>query len=312
MLETVAEEAFTLLQKATDFSILEAYNDPKFLAETDENVVAIVTRGKGQVDKNLLSKYPKLQVVARCGVGLDNVDVAEATRLGVKVVNAPGSNAETIAEHAITLMLLLQRNLIHSVLEVKKGNWASRTSYEGDEVNEKTLGILGLGNIGKKVASIAKALGMKVQYWDMSQQDVPYRFRTFEEILRSSDIISLHIPLFESTKNLIDARSLSLMKANCILINTARGGIIDQQALTKALKNGQIAGFAADVLVNEPPATTEEILAMPNTLITPHVGSLTTRTYNYMCSSTVKNVLALLRSEAIDERNIFNLKSLST
>jgi len=225
-------------------------------------------------------------------------------------VNAPNSNADTIAEHTIALLLMLQRNLYNAVTMVKENRWQDRGSYVGDETHGKTLGIIGMGNIGKKVAKIASALGMKVIYWSSKKEDVPYTFVDLDTLLKTSDSISLHLPLTSKTENLIDKAAFSKMKTNALLINTARGGIIDQKELFQGLENKKIAGFAADVLVEEPPAKNDPLLQLKNVLITAHLGSLTKTTYTKMCTMTVKNTLAILRNEAPMENCVFNKKEL--
>ena len=314
LLETVADEALEILEKAADVNILAAYEPGFDLSGIyNKKVDGIVTRGKGQVNQALMDACPTLQVAGRCGVGLDNLDVAYATSKGIKIVNAPGSNAQTIAEHTLSLMMMLQRNLYRSVAEVKAGNWAWRNQFEGDEIYGKTLGILGLGNIGKKVTAMGTAFGMKVIYWDQAEApNVPYTFKSFEEVISEADVITLHVPLLPATKELINGATLSGMKKSALLINTARGPIIDQQALYEALKNGTIAGFAADMLTEEPPAKDEPLLTLPNALITAHVGSLTSRTYTKMCVDTVNNVLAIVRGQQPMEGCVFNRKELGT
>ena len=307
LLETIAEEASQLLVSDPIIHILTAYGDKPLSEILKENDIhAVITRGKGQVNTALMVACPNLKVAARCGVGLDNVDVKEATARNIMVVNAPGSNADTIAEHTIALMLMLQRNLYLSINEVKTGNWNARNHFQGDELNGKTLGILGLGNIGKKVAKIAKAMGMNVIYWRKNEHDTPYKYLPFEEVLKQSDIISLHLPLVPETKLLINTTALALMKPTAILINTARGIIIDETALFQALQNKTIAGFGADVLTVEPPSLDNPLLSHPRALITAHVGSLTATTYTKMCVSTVKNVLAILNGHEPELESVFN------
>jgi len=311
LLETVADEAMQLLKSTSDMNIITGF-DKAALQESIANnkIDAIITRGKGQVRDTLLNQLPHLKVISRCGVGLDNIDVAEATKRGIKVVNAPNSNANTIAEHTISLLLLLQRNLYSAITMVKEGRWIERGTYAGDEIHGKTLGILGLGNIGKKVARIADAMGMNVIYWSAQKEDVPYPFEDLDTVLRTSDCISLHVPLTTETEHLINAEALEKMKPTALLINTARGKIIDQEALSKALKHKNIGGFAADVLATEPPGINEPLLQYPNTLITAHVGSLTATTYTQMCVMTVENTLKILRGEKPASNCIFNRKEL--
>lgn len=311
LLETIAKEAMRLLEEATDVHILTGFDDSSLKENLrNKSIDAIITRGKGQVSGEPMDKLPNLKVIARCGVGLDNIDVAEASKRGIKVVNAPNSNANTIAEHTISLLLLLQRNLYNAITMVKEGRWQERGTYVGDEVHGKTLGILGLGNIGKKVARIADAMYMKVIYWSAQKEDVPYPFSSLDEVLRTSDCISLHLPLTTETEHLINTQAFAKMKPSALLINTARGQIIDQLALTEALENNRLAGFAADVLTTEPPEENERLIQHSNTIITAHVGSLTATTYTQMCVVTVENTLAILRGEQPAENCIFNRKEL--
>ncbi|HAH38746.1 MAG TPA: phosphoglycerate dehydrogenase [Algoriphagus sp.] len=307
LLETVAEEAMKILLDTKEFETVLAL-DEKSLQEAigNGNVSAIITRGKGQVRAELMDQLPQLQIIARCGVGLDNIDVEEATRRKIKVVNAPNSNANTIAEHTIALMLNLQRKLYSAFTMVKEGRWNDRGTYAGDELNGKTLGILGMGNIGKKVARIADALGMQVCYWSAEKEDVPYPMLSFEEVLKNSDVLSLHLPLTPQTSNLINAEAIGKMKEGALLINTARGPIIDQKALNDALESGKLGGFAADVLTEEPPSQNEPLISLPNTLITAHVGSLTKSTYTQMCVMTVNNTLSILKGMEPTKNCIFN------
>ncbi len=312
LLETVDPVAMKLLSEAKGIALFDGFSDnakKKVVSEND--IDAIVTRGKGQVNAVLLDECPNLTIIARCGVGLDNIDVTEATKRGIKVINAPNSNAATIAEHTIALILLLQRNLFSAINMVKQGNWQGRNEYKGDEVNGKTLGILGLGNIGKKVATIATALGMKVVYWSAKKENVPYLLVSLDDLLKKSDCISVHLPLTQKTENLLDRFAFERMEKKPMLINTARGKIINQQALLKALNTGMISGFAADVLAIEPPKENDLLIAHPKILITPHLGSLTATTYRQMCLRTVKNVLALLEGNDPDDGCIFNHRELS-
>ncbi|WP_281542063.1 NAD(P)-dependent oxidoreductase [Maribacter aestuarii] len=312
LLETIAEEAMQLLEDAKDISVRTGYDEQTLQSQLNAHEIdAIITRGKGQVRSSLMAKIPYLKVISRCGVGLDNIDVTEASQRGIKVVNAPNSNANTIAEHTISLLLLLQRNLYNAITMVKEGRWQERGTYVGDEVHGKTLGILGLGNIGKKVAKIADALGMNVIYWSAQKENVPYPFESLDTVLRTSDCISLHLPLTPETENLINTEALAKMKSTALLINTARGKIIDQKALNDALSNKKLGGFAADVLATEPPEENESLIKHPSTYITAHVGSLTATTYTQMCVMTVENTLNILRGEQPNGNCIFNRDQLT-
>ena len=303
LLETIAEEALALLEE--NANVYTGYTEGglnEVLGSVE--IHAVITRGKGQINKRLMEACPNLQVVARCGVGLDNVDVAEATARKIRVVNAPGSNAATIAEHTLALMLMLMRNLYRSVERVKQNDWNWRNQYAGDELNGKTLGILGMGNIGKRVAKLGEAFGMKVLYWSRTAQQLP-----MDEILKQSDIVSLHLPLTPQTNEIIDAAQLALMKPASFLINTARGALINHAALLDALNANTIGGFAADVLPDEPPVENLSVVQHPRAIVTPHSASLTAATYQRMCLLTVQNVLAILGGGQADLNSIYNRES---
>ena len=309
LLETIEDESFELLKNEKDIQLHLAWEGMP-AANILEKIDAVITRGIGQVNRALYDACPKMKVAARCGVGLDNVDVAEASKRGIRVINAPGSNASTVAEHTISLMLTIQRNLFEALSAVKNGQWASRSSFKSDELNGKTLGIIGLGNIGLKVANIAAAFGMKVIYWSPSKKEVPYLLVDKETLFRSADIISLHLPLNAETKDIIDEEVFNKMKRGAILINTARGALVNRDALLSALDTGKLAGYGADVPFSPPPTADDALISHPKSFITAHVSSLTATTYKNMCLSTVKNVLAVLHGQTPDPYCIFNATSL--
>jgi phosphoglycerate dehydrogenase-like enzyme len=309
LLETIEEESFEWLSNDENIQLYKAWEGMPASGNL-EKMDAVITRGIGQVNIALYDACPNLKVAARCGVGLDNVDVKEATKRGIKVINAPGSNASTVAEHTISLMLTIQRNIFEALSEVKKGNWASRSTFKSDELSGKTLGILGLGNIGLKVANIASAFGMKVIYWSPSKKNVPYHLVDKETLFQTADIISLHLPLNEETNGMINKEVFNLMRTGAILINTARGPLVEREALLDALDTGKLAGYAADVPFSPPPTANDALISHPKAFITAHVSSLTATTYKNMCLSTVKNVLAVLRGDTPSQGCIFNASAL--
>ena len=309
LLETIEDESFELLKNEKDIQLHLAWEGMP-AADILEGIDAVITRGIGQVNRALYDACPNMKVAARCGVGLDNVDVVEASKRGIRVINAPGSNASTVAEHTISLMLTIQRNLFEALSAVKNGQWASRSTFKSDELNGKTLGIIGLGNIGLKVANIAAAFGMKVIYWSPSKKEVPYLLVDKETLFRSADFISLHLPLNAETKDIIDEEVFNKMKRGAILINTARGALVNRDALLSALDTGKLAGYGADVPFSPPPTADDALISHPKSFITAHVSSLTATTYKNMCLSTVKNVLAVLHGQTPDPYCIFNATSL--
>ncbi|MEM7655755.1 MAG: hydroxyacid dehydrogenase [Bacteroidota bacterium] len=310
LLETLVEEAEALLAASGQVGMGLDEASRNAFCEAGP-VHAILTRGKGQVNPALLDACQGLEVVARCGVGLDNVDVRAATDRQIKVINAPGSNAQTVAEHALTLMLMLQRQMVPAALAVREGNWGIRNGFACDELQGKTLGVLGMGNIGQRVARLGAAFEMEVVYWDPYANLDPYESLAMHEVLRRSDVVSLHVPLLPETQHLIGQRELELMHSHALLINTARGGLIDQTALTEALQQEAIGGFGADVLEAEPPEAGELLLSLPNTLITPHVASLTSTTYRNLCVITAERVVAALDGRLTDTFAVFNREELA-
>ncbi len=309
LLETIAPEALELL-KRPDIELFEAYRQNVDQILSKNNIEAIITRGIGKVNTELLAKCPNLQTATRCGVGLDNVDVAACTSKNIKVINAPGVNIDTVAEHTLAMILMLERDLLNSIKQVKKGEWSKRNEYKGDEIKNKTLGIIGLGNIGKRVAELASAFKMNIIYTGPEKMELPYKYVKFEELLMQSDMISLHVPLTPETTHLINKSALSMMKPSAILINNARGAVVNENDLYEALKSKKIKAYAADVMENEPPDAENPLLKLPNVYITAHLASLTKNTYIEMCTSTVKNTLGVLFNEGYDPKSIFNFNDL--
>ena len=300
LLETLHADALALLAQVGE--VLVADNERDLGRAPFERVCAILTRSTGRVSRELFERCPRLQVVARAGVGLDNVDLVTAKELGIPVLFTPGANTATTGEHAIALLLALTRRIDPIARAVAAGRWRERANYDGDEAQGKTLGIVGFGAIGRRVASIADALGMRVVVAQHAGLVASYPLLALDELLRSADFVSLHLPLTPATRGLIGAAQLATMKPTACLINTARGALVDQVALHCALAQGELGGFAADVLDGEPPSPDDPLLACDRALITPHVASLTASTYRAMCVLTASNVLAVVRGEQPDAR----------
>jgi phosphoglycerate dehydrogenase-like enzyme len=220
----------------------------------------------------------KLKLVQLISAGYDHVDIEAARKSKVPVANNGGANAIAVAEHTIMLMLAVLKRVVRFHNDVVAGKWRAGNPNDSRiyELAGKTLGIVGLGNIGKKVARRAAAFDMAVQYYDIArltedQEDaIGARFVLLEELLRTSDVVSLHVPLTDRTRNLLGARELGMMKRSAIVVNTCRGPVIDEDALHRALTQGQIAGVGLDVFVEEPPAPSHPLFALPNVTLTPH------------------------------------------
>ncbi len=231
-----------------------------------------------QMGGEFFRSAPKLRLVQLISAGYDHVDVESARKAKVPVANNGGANAIAVAEHTIMLMLAVQKRLVRFHNDVVAGKWRAGNPAESRiyELAGKTLGIVGLGNIGKKVARRAAAFNMAVQYYDIArlsedQEDaIGARFVLLEELLRTSDVVSLHVPLTDGTRRLLGARELGMMKRSAIVINTCRGPVVDEDALHRALTQGQIAGAGLDVFVDEPPVPNHPLFALPNVTLTPH------------------------------------------
>lgn len=255
---------------------------------------ALIVRSQTQVTAKIIEAGKKLQVIARAGVGIDNINVDEATRRGIVVVNAPTGNTISAAEHTIALMLSLARHIPQANALLKSGKWR-RNEFMGTEVRDKTLGIIGLGNVGSEVARRAQGLGMKVIAYDPfisvdHARNLQVELIPLEQLLKESDFITLHIPLTSSTKELLGAKGLALVKPTVRIINCARGGLIDEKELVKALKEKRVAGAAIDVFSTEP-ATESELFECDNTIVTPHLGASTTEAQATAAIDVAKQII---------------------
>ena len=248
----------------------------------------------------VIASASSLRVIARTGVGYDEIDVPAATRNGVLVLTTPGLNSNAVADTAMALLLSLVRDVVRNDKNMRKGEWRDPTRM-GPELWSKTLGIIGLGSIGKRVARRATGFDIRVLAYDIVQ-DPEFAERhgvTYvdkEQLLAESDFISLHTPLNSDTRNIIDAQAISLMKPTAYLVNTSRGGVVDEPALYEALVDRRIAGAGLDVFVNEPPVGTP-LIELDNVVLTPHLAGLSpeaTQVVNYTC---VRNVVAILNGE---------------
>jgi len=239
---------------------------------------ALVVRSRTKVDRQVLERGTKLKLVARPGTGLDNVDVEFAKSKGITVVNSPESLVEAVAEHVVLLMLALSRKLPAADASMKAHRW-EKSSFEGRELRGKVLGIVGLGRIGKRIAEIARVMQMSVLFYDVITippevvSSLQARVVTLDDLFQTSDYVTLHVPMTPDTAHMVSQKRLSEMKPSAYLINTSRGGVIDEAALVAALKEGKLAGAALDVFETEPPSG--PILEAPNAILTPHIGGQT-------------------------------------
>lgn len=267
------------------------------LAVADAALTMVVDR----ISPEMLDGAPKLRIVANMAVGYDNVSPAEAAKRGVVVTNTPGVLAETTADMAWALLMAGARNVVSSDRDTRAGGWTtwSPTAFLGQDVFGATLGIAGLGEIGEAMARRARGFEMRVLYASRTrkpeaEQRLGVEFVTLDELLRQSDFVSLHTPLTPQTRHLIGARELSLMKPGALLVNTARGGVVDQDALIAALGAGTIGGAALDVTDPEPLPLDNPLYAFPNVVITPHIASASLATRSKMAEMAAQNIIEVL------------------
>ena len=256
-------------------------DDPTRLMKEAASADAIVVRNRTQVRGELLAALAKCRVVGRLGVGLDNIDVAACEARGMQVIPATGANALSVAEYVIASAMLLLRGAYQSTSAVAAGQWPRAALSNGREIAGKTLGLIGFGSIGQLTAKLAQGLGMTVIAYDaMMDADHPaygasgVRAAGLDEVIAGADVVSLHVPLVDSTRNLFDADRIASMKRGAVLVNSARGGIVDEAALAAALRSGQLGGAAIDVFGHEPLPASPHFTDCPNLLLTPHVAGV--------------------------------------
>jgi (S)-sulfolactate dehydrogenase len=256
-------------------------DDPARLRKEAASADALIVRNRTQVRGELLSALDRCRVLGRLGVGLDNIDVPGCEARGIQVIPATGANALSVAEYVIAAAMLLLRGAYQSSSAVAAGQWPRPALSGGRETAGKTLGLIGFGSIGQLTAKLARALGMTVMAFDaMMDRDHPAYASLgvapagLDEVIASADVVSLHVPLVDGTRDLFDARRIGAMKRGAVLVNTARGGIVDEPALAAALRSGQLGGAAIDVFGEEPLPVAAHFADCPNLLLTPHIAGL--------------------------------------
>ncbi|MEK7650260.1 MAG: D-glycerate dehydrogenase [Patescibacteria group bacterium] len=270
----------------------------------DQNYDAVISLLTDKIDAEIFDASPSTKIFANYAVGYDNVDVPEAKKRGIIITNTPGVLTNAVAEHAFALLLAVSKRLVESDTFLREGKydgWAPLLLL-GTELTGKTLGIVGLGRIGSRLAQYARAFDLRVVYYDITansdfEKMTGAKFMAnVDELLKVSDFVSIHVPLLPSTKHLINADRLKLMKPHAILINTSRGPVIDESALVEALKNKTIRGAGLDVFENEPKLAAG-LADLPNVVITPHTASATEEARAAMSELVAKNILAVLKGE---------------
>ena len=297
--DAIAEEGVVILRNSAQVDI-KVKLKPEELKSIIGNYDALIVRSQTQVPANVIESGEKLKVIGRAGVGIDNIDVDAATRRGIIVVNAPTGNTVSAAEHTIALMLALARHIPKANSQLKSGIW-QRGKLVGTELRNKTLGIIGLGNVGSEVAKRAQAFEMLVIAHDPFvstnyARTLKVRSVSLDQLFQESDFITLHLPLTVTTKNLIGTRELAKLKPTVRIINTARGGLIDEQALVKAIEDGKIAGAAFDVFSTEP-ITDSPLFKNDKIIVTPHLAASTIEAQTNIAKDIAEQILTVLQGK---------------
>ncbi len=272
---------------------------PEQIAEKIGNFQVVVVRGRTKLSRELIEKADKCKIIARVGVGLDNIDEEAAKEKNIRVINAVEGATTAVAELVIGLMLSMAREIPRADREIRNGNWIKK-ELMGSELKGKYLGIIGLGNIGKRLGRLARALNMNIIGYDVVPIDEEFSKEVglmkadLGTLLSSADYVSLHVPLLDSTHHMINAEKLKLMKNTARIINTSRGGVIDEEALYNSLKEGNIAGAALDVFEVEP-ATGNKLTTLPNFVATPHMGAQTKEAQLLAANIIAEKIIQVLR-----------------
>ena len=264
---------------------------------------AVMTMVTDRIDRALMREAPRLGVIANMAVGYDNVSPGESAEEGIWLTNTPGVLAETTADLAFGLLMDAARNLTASDRDTRAGGWKtwSPTAFLGRDIYGATLGIVGLGEIGEAMTRRATGFSMRILYAGRTRKPEAdargFVYRSLEDLLAESDFVSLHVPYNAETRHLMGAREFALMKAGAILVNTARGGVVDQDALVAALSSGRLGGAALDVTEPEPLPLSHPLYSFPNVVITPHIGSASLATRSKMADMAADNILAVLEGK---------------
>ncbi|WP_342513551.1 phosphoglycerate dehydrogenase [Sporosarcina sp. FSL K6-1522] len=295
-IEMLEQQGFEVLENTTG----RTFTEEEIIEVAKEGVVGIIV-GVDPLPAHVLESCAQLQAVSKYGVGMDNIDLEKAQQLGIQVQNAIGTNNISVAELTIGLMFESARKLSQSVQTVKAMGWER---VIGCELTGKRVAVIGGGQIGKEVAKRCRGLQMTVTIYDPYFNDQAFldefnvqRSEHFDDAIRSADFVTLHLPVTTATKHIIDAKVFSDMKPTSILINTARGELVDEQALFEALSTGQIAVAAQDVYSQEPPVEGDPLVALPNFILTPHIGAFTQESVERMAIVSTQNLLNMLEDE---------------
>lgn len=301
MTQAVCPEGLALLKGKVDYYVADD-GDPNHYLDVMQDADALIVR-IAKCDKNVIENSPNLKVIGRTGVGYDSVDVEAATKAGIPVVITPGANNRSVAEHAVGMMFAISKNFMEAQTEMCAGNWKVRDAKKAFELLGKKVGFIGMGAIGKEAQKICKGIGMETAGYDpfLSREVIEAMgceyFEDYREMLKVCDFISVHVPLVESTKDMIGKAELASMKSTAVVINCSRGGIINEEALVEALNNDIIAAAGTDVYMEEPPAQDSPLLKAKNLFCSPHSAAQTKEAVINMAQMCVNGCLAVVNGE---------------
>ncbi|MEJ2056858.1 MAG: hydroxyacid dehydrogenase [Desulfofustis sp.] len=305
----IVDEAMAMLHdNAVEVVMVPPYTESDEIASTvgSEGADAILVR-MGDITDAVIEASPHLKVIAKHGVGVNNIDIGAATRRRIPVMITPGANSRSVAEHAFALILTLTKRIVSLNTNLRQGKW-EKTSYRGTELTGKCLGVIGYGSIGRELVELVKPFKMTICAYDpvLKTDNNPELVADVEQLYRTADVISLHCPLTDATRGMIGRNQFKIMKPTAYVVNTARGGIINEADLAWALENRVIAGAGLDSFEKEPPPLDTPLWKAPNLLVSPHVGAVTEESLRNMGVLAAANILAVLNDQEIDNSNVVN------
>ncbi|WP_122520875.1 hydroxyacid dehydrogenase [Pannonibacter phragmitetus] len=307
----IAEAAGYVLHYAPPYASAGDLQD----ALRGSGAVAVVSR-MGRLDAAAMDAAPGLRVISKHGAGVDNIDLAAAAARGIPVLAATGANAVSVAEHTIALVLATVKRLLPLDAGLRAGRW-EKPGFAGRELAGMRLGLLGMGAIAQAAAQMARGLGLEVQAHDPFAADAVFtrtgvrRCAELSDLFRTSDILSLHCPLTDATRAVVNAQSLAQMPAQSYIVNTARGGLIDEPALLEAIRSGQLAGAGLDTFAVEPPAADHPFLTEPRIVLTPHIGGVTREANARVGQEALRGIIDMLEGRHVPEHRIMNRQLLA-
>lgn len=307
----IADKAMEILSISCRVRCTEPYLPPDLLAKIiDECKAHAILARMGKINRDVIEASPNLKVISKHGTGVDNIDLATATRLKIPVLISPSANYESVAEHTLAMMLALAKSIPRLDARTRQGLW-DKPNFRGIELKSKTLGLVGFGRIGRRVYELAKPFDMRVLVHDpiIERGKIPSDVTLVEDLdalLETSDIVSLHCPLNQDTRHLIDGKKFKVMKKSSWLINTARGEIVSETALISAIEGGDIAAAAIDTFEKEPPSGANPLLKSERVILTPHVAGVTEESFERMGMEAARNILSVLKGKGPDPACLVN------